>query len=182
MLFWIEHGVRIFRVDNPHTKPFAFWEWLHRRGASASIPDVIFLSEAFTRPEGDAAAWPRSASRSRTRTSPGATRRPSSTEYFTELTQTPVARVLPAELLGRTRPTSCTSTCRPAAAPAFQIRLVLAATLGANYGIYGPRLRAVRARAARAGHARSTSTPRSTRCGTGTSTRPTSLRALDRRG
>jgi starch synthase (maltosyl-transferring) len=50
VLFWIEHGVRIFRVDNPHTKPFPFWEWLIRE-VQERHPDVIFLSEAFTRPK-----------------------------------------------------------------------------------------------------------------------------------
>ncbi len=54
--YWIGHGVRIFRVDNPHTKPVAFWEWLHRRGQRGSDPDVIFLAEAFTRPADDARA------------------------------------------------------------------------------------------------------------------------------
>ena len=50
MLFWIEQGVRIFRVDNPHTKPFRFWEWLIGE-VRRDHPDVIFLSEAFTRPK-----------------------------------------------------------------------------------------------------------------------------------
>ena len=50
ILFWIEHGVQIFRVDNPHTKPFRFWEWLIR-GVKKDHPGVIFLSEAFTRPK-----------------------------------------------------------------------------------------------------------------------------------
>jgi starch synthase (maltosyl-transferring) len=50
VLFWIDHGVRIFRVDNPHTKPFPFWEWLIRE-VQERHPDVIFLSEAFTRPK-----------------------------------------------------------------------------------------------------------------------------------
>ena len=48
MLFWIEHGVRIFRVDNPHTKPLAFWEWLIE-SVRAVAPETVFLSEAFTR-------------------------------------------------------------------------------------------------------------------------------------
>src|SRR5207237_3961702 len=50
VLFWVEQGVRIFRVDNPHTKPFPFWEWLIRE-VRARHPDVIFLAEAFTRPK-----------------------------------------------------------------------------------------------------------------------------------
>ncbi len=49
-LFWIENGIRIFRVDNPHTKPFRFWNWLIT-GIKAEYPEVIFLAEAFTRPK-----------------------------------------------------------------------------------------------------------------------------------
>src|SRR5207244_2331606 len=50
VLFWVEKGVRTFRVDNPHTKPMGFWEWLIRE-VKASCPEAIFLSEAFTRPK-----------------------------------------------------------------------------------------------------------------------------------
>ena len=50
VLFWVEQGVKIFRVDNPHTKPFPFWEWLIRE-VQLRHPDVIFLAEAFTRPK-----------------------------------------------------------------------------------------------------------------------------------
>ena len=50
LLFWIDQGVRIFRVDNPHTKPFAFWQWVIA-GVTGDHPDVIFLAEAFTRPK-----------------------------------------------------------------------------------------------------------------------------------
>ena len=49
-LFWIGHGVRTFRVDNPHTKPFAFWEWVIA-DVQRDHPDVVFLAEAFTRPK-----------------------------------------------------------------------------------------------------------------------------------
>ena len=49
-MFWIDHGVRVFRVDNPHTKPFAFWEWLIA-DVQATHPEVLFLAEAFTRPK-----------------------------------------------------------------------------------------------------------------------------------
>ena len=68
--FWIDRGVRVFRVDNPHTKPLAFWEWLIDEIKTAD-PDVVFLSEAFTRPAVMYGS-PSSASRSPTRTSPGA--------------------------------------------------------------------------------------------------------------
>ena len=74
-LFWVDQGVRIFRVDNPHTKPFAFWEWLIAE-VKREHPDVIFLAEAFTRPEGHVPAGQGSASPSPTPTSPGATRKP----------------------------------------------------------------------------------------------------------
>ena len=50
ILFWIDQGVKIFRVDNPHTKPFRFWEWLIHE-VQLRHPDVIFLAEAFTRPK-----------------------------------------------------------------------------------------------------------------------------------
>src|SRR5207248_5150028 len=50
VFFWIDQGVRIFRVDNPHTKPFAFWEWLLRE-VKRDFPETIFLSEAFARPK-----------------------------------------------------------------------------------------------------------------------------------
>ena len=55
VLFWVEEGVKIFRVDNPHTKPFAFWEWLIGE-VRRDHPDVLFLSEAFTRPRGGSAS------------------------------------------------------------------------------------------------------------------------------
>ena len=73
-LFWIEQGVRTFRVDNPHTKPFAFWEWVIGEVHAASIPDVVFLAEAFTRPKRMQDPGAGSGSPSRTPTSPGATR------------------------------------------------------------------------------------------------------------
>ena len=71
ILFWVEQGVRIFRVDNPHTKPFPFWEWVIGE-VQEEHPGVIFLSEAFTRPK-VMKAWPNLASPSPTRTLRGAT-------------------------------------------------------------------------------------------------------------
>ena len=70
--FWVDQGVRIFRVDNPHTKPFPFWEWLIAE-IKRDCPEAIFLAEAFTRPKVPCTAWPSAASPSRTTTSPGAT-------------------------------------------------------------------------------------------------------------
>ena len=143
-------GVRIFRVDNPHTKPFAFWEWADRARSSASIPDVIFLAEAFTRPK----VMHRLAKLGFTQSYTYFTWRNTKhelTEYFTELTQARAREYFRPELSGRTRRTSCTEYLQYGGRPAFMARLVLAATLGANYGIYGPAFELLRARAARAG-------------------------------
>ena len=82
-LYWVEHGVRVFRVDNPHTKPLPFWEWLIARGARASTRTSIFLAEAFTRPAMMHDARRRSASASPTRTSPGRTREAELSEFMT---------------------------------------------------------------------------------------------------
>ena len=165
----------IFRVDNPHTKPFAFWEWVIARGQGASIPRSIFLAEAFTRPK----VMYRLAKLGFIQSYTYFTWRNTKhelTEYFTELTQHAGARVLPAELLAE-------HAGHPARVPAdggrpaFMARLVLAATLAASYGIYGPAFELWSARrASRA--ARSTSTRRSTRSATGTSTRRTAWRAF----
>jgi len=135
VLFWIEHGVRIFRVDNPHTKPFAFWEWLIG-GIKADHPDVIFLSEAFTRPKIMYQLAKLGFSQSYTYF----TWRNAKWEleqYFTELTQTPVGEFYRPNLWPNT-PDILNNYLRDGGRPAFIARLVLAATLGANYGIYGP--------------------------------------------
>ncbi len=76
VLFWCRHGIRLFRVDNPHTKPFPFWEWMIAE-VRARYPDAVFLAEAFTRPK-VMDGWPRSGSARATPTSPGATARRSS--------------------------------------------------------------------------------------------------------
>ena len=73
VLFWVEQGVRIFRVDNPHTKPLAFWEWLIARGPATATRTSIFLSEAFTRPKVMKALAKARLHASPTPTSPGAT-------------------------------------------------------------------------------------------------------------
>ena len=95
LLFWIGHGVKTFRVDNPHTKPFAFWEWVIR-DVQRDHPDVIFFAEAFTRPKRMKASRS-SASRCRTRTSRGRTARGSSATYLEELAATSAGRVLPRQ-------------------------------------------------------------------------------------
>lgn len=135
VLFWIAQGVRIFRVDNPHTKPFRFWEWLlaHIR---AEHPDVLFLSEAFTRPAvmyhlaklGFAQSYTYFAWRNT---------KDELERYFTELTRTEVAEFFRPNLWPNT-PDILTEYLQTGGRPAFIARLVLAATLGASYGIYGP--------------------------------------------
>ena len=131
--FWIGHGVRIFRVDNPHTKPFEFWE-----RALADIrrewPDVIFLSEAFTRPK----VMRRLAKLGFSQSYTYFTWRNSKaelTEYFTELTGTSVREYLRPNLFANT-PDILHEYLQRGGKPAFEARLVLAATLGASYGIY----------------------------------------------
>jgi starch synthase (maltosyl-transferring) len=133
--FWIEQGVRIFRVDNPHTKPFDLWEWMIR-DLKKKHPDVIFLSEAFTRPN----VMYRLAKLGFTQSYTYFTWRNSTkdlTEYFTELTQTEVREFLIPNLWPNT-PDILHEYLQRGGRPAFMARLVLAATLGSNYGIYGP--------------------------------------------
>jgi starch synthase (maltosyl-transferring) len=146
--FWIDRGVRIFRVDNPHTKPFRFWEWLIGT-IHSEHPDVIFLSEAFTRPKVmyqlaklgftqsyTYFAWRQTAWELR--------------EYFTELTAQPVVDYLRPNAWPNT-PDILTDQLQHGGRPAFIQRLVLAATLSANYGIYGPAFELVEHRAVRPG-------------------------------
>ena len=133
VLFWIEQGVKIFRVDNPHTKPFPFWEWLIRE--VQRHPDVIFLAEAFTRPKlmkGLAklgftpilhlfyladAKWELE-------------------PYLTELTALSGARLLSARISSSIRRISCPLHLQSGEPWMFKSRVALAATLSATYGIY----------------------------------------------
>jgi starch synthase (maltosyl-transferring) len=135
VLFWVKRGVRIFRVDNPHTKPFPFWEWLIEEVRGAH-PDVIFLSEAFTRPKVMRYLAKSGFSQSYTyftwRNS-----KAELTDYFTELTGTEVREYMRPNLFTNT-PDILHEYLQFGGRTAFQIRLVLAATLGASYGIYGP--------------------------------------------
>ncbi len=135
VLFWIDQGVRIFRVDNPHTKPFPFWEWLIQE-VKQDHPDVIFLSEAFTRPK----VMYRLAKLGFTQSYTYFAWRNTKAEliqYFTELTQTEVREYFRPNLWPNT-PDILTEQLQHGGRPAFMARLVLAATLGASYGIYGP--------------------------------------------
>ncbi len=135
IFFWIEHGVRVFRVDNPHTKPFRFWEWLITE-VKASYPDVILLSEAFTRPKVMYQLAKLGFTQSYTYFAWRNTKW-ELTHYFTELTQTEVREYFHPNLWPNT-PDILTECLQLGGRPAFMSRLVLAATLGASYGIYGP--------------------------------------------
>jgi len=134
-MFWIDHGVRIFRVDNPHTKPFRFWEWLIP-SVKAEYPDVIFLAEAFTRPKVMYRLAKLGFSQSYTYFTWRNTKW-ELTEYFTELTQTDAREFFRPSLWPNT-PDILHEYLQTGGRPAFLARLVLAATLGASYGIYGP--------------------------------------------
>ena len=135
VLFWIEQGVRIFRVDNPHTKPFAFWEWLIG-GVKRDYPEAIFLSEAFTRPKIMHRLAKLGFSQSYTYFAWRNTKW-ELTQYFTELTQPDVREYFRPSLWPNT-PDILTEYLQSGGRPAFMTRLVLAATLAASYGIYGP--------------------------------------------
>ncbi len=131
--FWASHGVRVFRVDNPHTKPFRFWQWALAE-IKKKYPDSIFLSEAFTRPKVMRYLAKIGFSQSYSYFTWRNTKE-ELTEYFTELTQTEVREYMRANLFANT-PDILHEYLQHGGKPAFQARLVLAATLGANYGIY----------------------------------------------
>lgn len=134
-VYWIKQGIRIFRVDNPHTKPFAFWDWLIAEIRRAH-PDVIFLSEAFTRPH----VMQRLAKSGFQQSYTYFTWRASKwdlTQYVTELTQTGMREYFRPNFWPNT-PDILPFHLQQGGRPAFMQRLVLAATLSSNYGIYGP--------------------------------------------
>ncbi|MGH9761411.1 MAG: alpha-1,4-glucan--maltose-1-phosphate maltosyltransferase, partial [Blastocatellia bacterium] len=133
VVFWIEHGVKIFRVDNPHTKPVKFWEWLIGE-VQGQYLDVIFLAEAFTRPKMMKALAKAGFSQSYTyftwRNS-----KTELTEYLTELTQTEMREYFRPNFFTNT-PDILTDVLQRGGPAAFKLRLVLAATLSPSYGIY----------------------------------------------
>jgi starch synthase (maltosyl-transferring) len=135
VFYWIEQGIRIFRVDNPHTKPFDFWEWLII-DIKSRYPDVLFLAEAFTRPKVMYELAKLGFTQSYTYFAWRNTKL-ELTEYFKEITQADVNEYFRANLWPNT-PDILTEFMQQGGRPAFMIRLALAATLGANYGIYGP--------------------------------------------
>ncbi|MBJ6118623.1 alpha-1,4-glucan--maltose-1-phosphate maltosyltransferase [Pontibacter sp. BT310] len=135
VLHWIEQGVYIFRVDNPHTKTFHFWEWMIRE-VRAQHPQVIFLAEAFTRPRVMERLGKIGFTQSYTyftwRNNPQEIR-----EYLTELTQTDMREYYRPNFWPNT-PDILPEVLQHGGEPAHIMRVVLAATLSSNYGLYGP--------------------------------------------
>ncbi len=132
---WIEQGIHVFRVDNPHTKPFAFWEWLIGE-VKREHPEVIFLSEAFTRPK----VMYQLAKLGFTQSYTYFAWKNTSleiTEYFTELEESGVLEYFRPNLWPNT-PDILNEYLQKSGRAGFMVRLILAGTLGASYGIYGP--------------------------------------------
>ncbi len=133
LLFWCERGVRTFRVDNPHTKPFAFWEWAIAE-VQARYPDTIYLAEAFTKPKRmknlAKLGFTQSYSYFTWRNTPEELR-----DYVIELTATECAEYMRANLFANT-PDILHEYLQQGGRPAFRVRLLLAATLLPIYGIY----------------------------------------------
>ncbi len=133
--FWMEQGVRIFRVDNPHTKAFPFWQWVIPE-LKAQDPDVLFLAEAFTRPRVMERLAKLGFSQSYTYFTWRDTK-DELTRYLLELTTTSVREYFRPNFWPNT-PDILPGHLQTGGLPAFRSRLVLATTLTANYGIYGP--------------------------------------------
>src|SRR5262249_39126386 len=141
-LFWMDRGIRIFRVDNPHTKPFGFWEWLIAE-VHARDPQVILLSEAFTRPKVMAYLAKAGFTQSYTYFT-WRNMKQELVDYLTELTAPDEDRAgAGASLREFLRPNLFANTpdilhayLQHGGRPAFEARLILAGTLGASYGIY----------------------------------------------
>jgi len=131
--FWIGHGVTHFRVDNPHTKPVRFWEWLIREVQSVH-PGIVFLAEAFTRPTMMKALAKAGFTQSYTYFT-WRNDRPELEAYLREITSPPVAEYFRGNLWPNT-PDILHETLQRGGPPAFKLRLVLAATLSSLYGIY----------------------------------------------
>jgi starch synthase (maltosyl-transferring) len=135
VLFWMKQGVHIFRVDNPHTKPFSFWEWFIRE-IREKDPQVLFLAEAFTRPQVMYRLAKVGFSQSYTYFAWRNTKQ-ELTDYFNELAHSEVREYFRPNLWPNT-PDILPEFLQVGGRPAFMIRVILAATLGASYGIYGP--------------------------------------------
>ncbi len=133
--FWIEKGVRVFRVDNPHTKALPFWEWCIAE-VRKTHPEVIFLAEAFTRPHVMYGLAKMGYTQSYTYFS-WRTEKEELTEYMQEITTAPVAEFFRGNLWPNT-PDILPEFLQTENRTAFALRVILAATLGASYGVYGP--------------------------------------------
>ncbi len=147
-VFWIEQGVRIFRVDNPHTKAFPFWEWVITE-IKREWPTVLFLSEAFTRPKVMYRLAKLGFSQSYTYF-PWRNEKYEITNYLMELTRTNVREFFRPNQWPNT-PDILTEFLQSGMRSAFMIRFILASTLGANYGIYGPAFELMESRPLRSG-------------------------------
>ena len=134
-VFWVEQGVHIFRVDNPHTKPFRFWEWVIAE-VKRDYPDAMFLAEAFTRPRLMERLAKSGFTQSYTYFA-WKTKKDDIREYFAELTSVPLKDYFRPNAWPNT-PDILTEYLVRGGRPAFVVRLVLAATLSSSYGIYGP--------------------------------------------
>ncbi len=133
ILFWVGHGVKIFRVDNPHTKPVTFWAWLIRE-VQTQHPEVLFLSEAFTRPKMMRVLAKAGFSQSYTYFT-WRNFKQELTDYLIELTHTDMKEYFRANFFTNT-PDILPEILQHGGRPAFKFRLVLAATLSPSYGIY----------------------------------------------
>jgi starch synthase (maltosyl-transferring) len=134
-LYWLDQGVTIFRVDNPHTKAFPFWEWVIGE-VKRDHPEALFLAEAFTRPKVMYRLAKVGFSQSYTYF-PWRNGKQEIAAYMTELSQTPVREFFRPNQWTNT-PDILTEFLQIGGRAAFAIRLLLAATLGANFGVYGP--------------------------------------------
>ncbi len=135
VLFWVEKGIRIFRVDNPHTKPFRLWGWLIDK-VKKEYPETIFLSEAFTRPKVMYRLGKHGFSQSYTYFTWRNTKR-EFVDYLVELTKLEAREYFRPNFWPNT-PDILAEHLQFGGRPAFMTRLVLAATLSSNYGVYGP--------------------------------------------
>lgn len=134
-VFWIRHGIKIFRVDNPHTKALSFWEWCIAE-VHKNYPDIIFLAEAFTRPHVMYSLAKSGFTQSYTYFT-WRTGKAELQQYFEEITKPPVTDFFHPNIWPNT-PDILHASLQNGGRAAFMQRFLLAATLGSNYGIYGP--------------------------------------------
>lgn len=133
LLFWVEEGFTIFRIDNPHTKPFQFWEWVIRE-VKLRHPEVVFLSEAFTRPKMMKRLAKLGFDMSYTYFT-WRNERWEIEEYLNELTNPPVSETMRG-IFFPTTPDIHPKILWNAPREAFMVRFILASTLNSTYGIY----------------------------------------------